>query len=107
MNSLTENLLSIESVKAVKRQGENVFKLELFTRDIPNSENVEIKGDLREVAPKIRSVLENARESGEIDGWSWIEKPEKRYQSRSLGTDVSDRKEKGYRPGYYLVSIDQ
>lgn len=105
MEHLAEDLLGIESVKAVKRQGEVVFKIELFTREIPNSEAVEIRGDLREVASRIRSVLENGRENGEIEGWSWIEKPEKRYQSRSLGTNVNDRKEKGYRPGYYLVSI--
>lgn len=105
MESLADVLLDIKAVKAVKRQGENVFKIELFTREIPNSENVEIRGDLRAVAPKIRSALEKARENGEIEGWNWIEKPEKKYQSRSLGTNVSDRKEKGYRPGYYLVSI--
>lgn len=105
MEELIQKLLEIDSIKAVKRQGENTLKLELFTREIPGSENVEIKGDLRTVAPKIRSKLENARETGVINGWNWIEKPEKKYQSRSLGTNVSDRKEKGYRPGYYLVSI--
>lgn len=106
MSDIADELLEIESVKAVRRQGENVLKIELFCKDIPGSENVEIPGDLRSISSKIRSRLESARETGEIDGWNWIEKPQKKYQSRSLGTNVSDRKEKGYRPGHYMVSFD-
>ncbi|WP_414837129.1 hypothetical protein [Candidatus Nanohalococcus occultus] len=106
MDELIENLLGIDSVKAVKRQSDDVLKIELFSREIPNSELVEIRGDLRTVTPTVRSKLENARESGEINGWSWIVRPEKKYQSTSLGRDkVSDRKAKGYRPGHYRVNV--
>ena len=96
----------LDSVKAVRRESGPVLKIELFSRPIKNSDAVKIKGDLRTVTPKIKSRLDNARDSGEISGWQWIVRPKKKYQKTSLGIDkVSDRKDKGHKPGFYRVSI--
>lgn len=106
MKKLIEDLLEIEGIKGVKRQSGPVLKLELFSREIKGSEASEIMGDLRKITPKIRSALKNGKEKGYISGWEWIIRPEKKYQTTSLGKkSLSDRKSKGHKPDYYRVSI--
>jgi hypothetical protein len=108
MEHLIEDLLELDSVKSVKRQSGPVLKIELFCREIPNSELVEIKGDLRKTTPRIRSILEDNKKGGEISGWNWVVRPEKKYSETSLGRlKISDRKAKGHRPGHYRVSIKE
>lgn len=107
MDDLIEDLLDIEAVKNVKRQGDSVLRINLFSREIPGSEAEEIMADLRTVTPKIKSRLDKARKETHISGWEWMIRPEKQYQETSLGrSKVSDRKSKGYKPSYYQVSID-
>lgn len=108
MDKLIEELLDIEAVKNVKKQGGSVLKINLFSRKIPDSEAEEISADLRIVTPKIKSRLDKARKETSISGWEWIIRPEKQYQETSLGrSKVSDRKSKGYKPSYYQVSIEK
>ncbi|QKQ98394.1 hypothetical protein GKQ38_02605 [Candidatus Nanohaloarchaea archaeon] len=107
MEELIQDLRKIEGVKAVRKQSGPVLKIELFHREIPASEAVDILGDLRSISQSIVSILDEARSDGEFESWEWIQKPEKKYQETSLGrnSSVSDRKDKGHRPGYYRVSI--
>ena len=107
MDELIENLLDIQAVKSVKRQGNSVLRIDLFSREIPGSEAEEIKADLRKVTPKIKARLESSRKEKEISGWEWMVRPEKQYQETSLGkSKVSDRKSKGYKPSHYKVAVE-
>ncbi|WEL23325.1 hypothetical protein [Candidatus Nanohalovita haloferacivicina] len=107
MKQLIDKLRDIDGVKAVRKQSGPVLKIELFHREIPNSEAVEIRGDLRSISQNIVNILDEARNEGEFESWEWVRKPQKRYQETSLGRNrsVSDRKAKGHRPGFYRVSI--
>ena len=106
MQEVIEELRSIEGVKNVRRQSGPVLKIELFSREIPGSEAVEIRGDLRTISQKIVNSLDEASSNEVFDSWEWIVRPEKKYQETSLGRrKVSDRKDKGHRPGYYRVSV--
>ncbi|MBC5792551.1 MAG: hypothetical protein H8Z69_00780 [Nanohaloarchaea archaeon] len=106
MKELIKSIRTIEGVKNVRKQSGPVLKVELFSRELKGSETEEIKGDLRKISRNLREQLENAREEGDIPGWEWIIKPEKKYQGRSLGGNVSDRKSKGHKPAYYRISIE-
>lgn len=106
MQEVIEELRSIEGVKNVRRQSGPVLKIELFSREIPGSDAVEIHGDLRTISQKIVNSLDEASSKEVFDSWEWIVRPEKKYQETSLGRGkVSDRKDKGHRPGYYRVSV--
>lgn len=107
MEEVIEELRGIDGVKNVRRQSGPVLKVELFSREIPDSEAVDILGDLRSISQSIVNTLDEARSDGEFESWEWVQKPEKQYQETSLGrnSSVFDRKDKGHRPGYYRVSI--
>ena len=109
MRQLIGNLRSIDGVKAVRKQSGPVLKIELFHREIRNSEAVEIKGNLRSISQNIVNVLDDARSEEVFKSWEWIRKPKKQYQETSLGRNraVSDRKVKGHKPGFYRVSIQE
>jgi len=102
-----QKLRGIEGVDNVKREKGPVLKINLFSREVPGSEAVEISGDLRKISQKIRHKLDEGVSEGVFDGWEWIVKPEKQYQETKLGKKkISDRKAKGHKPGYYRVSIE-
>lgn len=103
MDELIQDIRDIEGVKAV-RKFSGSLRIELFSRPIPGSENVEISGDLRKISQQLRKVFEEAREAGTIDGWNWTVKPEKEYSDSSPVDGVSDRSSKGYDRGFYRVS---
>lgn len=106
LGSVIDDLRGIDGVKAVRRQSGPVLRIELFSREIPGSEAVEIRGDLRSISQSIAGVLDDASNNSVFNSWEWIVRPEKKYQETSLGSgSVSDRKDKGHRPGYYRVSI--
>lgn len=107
MEQLIKNLRELEGVKNVKHQSGPVLKVNLFSREIPNSEAEQIRGDLRKLSQKLRNQLEQARKDGDIDSWEWIVKPEKQYTETSLGRDsITDRKDKGHKPAYYRIAIE-
>lgn len=96
----------LDYVKNVKNMSDSTIKINLFTRDIGSPDLVEIKGDLRSIGQNISSELNSLKNDGEISGWKWMEKPEKKYQETKLGRDaVSDRKSRGHKPGYYRVFV--
>ena len=107
MKQLIEKLQEVEGVKAVRREGDSVLKIQLFTQEIPGSEAVTIRGDLRSISQNIVNTL-NSQKGDDYGRWNWIQKPEKKYQETSLGrkSSVTDRKEKGHKPGFYKVSIE-
>lgn len=108
MKEVIHDINSIEGVKNVKRFSGPVLKINLFSRPIPGSEAEEISGDLRKISQKIRNSLDDGRTSGSFDGWEWIIKPDKKYQETKLGNrKVSDRKDKGHKPAFYKVSIQE
>ncbi len=108
MQELIQELRDIQGVKNVKKQSGPVLKVNLFGRPVPNSEAVEIKGDLRKISQKLRNQLDQAQEKGEISSWEWIVKPEKKYTDSSpRDLKVSDRKDKGHKPAYYRVAIEE
>lgn len=106
MGDKFDGLRDLEYVKNVKNMSDTTIKINLFTRDVGTSELKEIKGDLRSIGQNISSELNSLKKEGEISGWRWMEKPEKKYQETSLGKDkLKDRKPKGHKPGYYRVFI--
>lgn len=107
MQGIINKLRVLEGVKAVRREGEDVLKIQLFTKEIPETEAVEIHGDLRSISQKLVNTL-NEGKGEEYGRWNWIQKPEKKYQETSLGgrSGVTDRKEKGHKPGFYKVVLD-
>lgn len=107
MEELIENLRSVEGVKNVKKQSGPVLRINLFSRELPNSEAEVIRGDLRKTGQQLRNALEEARKDGTISSWEWIVKPQKKYTETSLGKGkISDRKDKGHKPAYYRVNIE-
>jgi len=108
MEDLIQNLIEIQGVKNVKKQGGPVLRVNLFSREIKQSEASEIKGNLRKITPKIKSTLDEGRKNGAFSGWEWIVRPKKKYQETSLGRDsISDRRTKGHKPDYYRISIQE
>ena len=57
MEKVIEDLRSIDGVKNVRRQSGPVLRIELFSREIPGSEAVEIRGDLRCSSQRIVGVV--------------------------------------------------
>lgn len=105
MDEVVEELRGLEGVKAVRRFSGSL-RIELFSRPIPGTEMVEIEGDLRKISQGIRQIMEDARAGDIIEGWEWMKKPEKKYEETTLGKQkVSDRKDKGHKPGFYRVSV--
>lgn len=105
MNDRFDGLRELDYVKNVKERDSSI-KINLFTRDVGDSDIKEIKGDLRSTGQNISAELDRLKKEGEIKGWKWMEKPEKKYQETSLGRDkIADRKPKGHKPGYYRVFI--
>ncbi|WP_414838304.1 hypothetical protein ACK3SF_02780 [Candidatus Nanosalina sp. VS9-1] len=100
---LPEKLNEVKGVKNVKNR-DSGLRINLFTEPV-GTDAEKIRGDLRSISQRIRKKLEQARENGEINGWDWKIKPKKRYTETGLGNTVKDRKEKGYSPAYYVVSI--
>ncbi len=108
MKQLISEIREIQGVKNVKKQSGPVLKVNLFGRPVPNSEAVEIKGDLRKISQKLRNQLDQAQENSEITSWEWIVKPQKKYTDSSpRDLNVSDRKDKGHKPGYYRINIEE
>ena len=107
MQDLIEEINGVQGVKSVKRRSGPTLKINLYSREIKGREAEELQGDLRKISPKIRHQLEQAREDSVIDGWNWIQKPEKQYDKTGIRTEkVSDRKEIGHKPSFYTVSIE-
>nr|ADE29235.1 hypothetical protein [uncultured virus] len=107
MKQLIEDLRQVEGVKNVKKQSGPVLKINLFSRELPNSEAEIIRGDLRKTGQQLRNVLEDARKDNGINTWEWIVKPQKKYAETSLGKGkLTDRKDKGHKPAYYRVNIE-
>lgn len=107
MDQIFNELRDLEGVKAVKWR-DPVLEVDLFSRPIKGSEAVEISGDLRKISQKIRGVMDSATGSGDISGWEWMVKPEKKYRDDAPGNlNVSDRKPRGHKPGYYRISIEK
>lgn len=105
MEETTHRLRQIEGVKTV-RSRDGTLKIELFSRELPGGDTWEIKGNLRKIGPKIADRLDKAVKNSEIQGWNWIQKPEKQYTETGIKTEkISDRKSRGHRPPYYTVSI--
>lgn len=108
MEEVIDRIKDVQGVKAVKREGDNVLKLKLFSSEIKGSEAVKIRGNLRSISQQLVKALDSSQEEGEISRWTWMEKPEKKYQETSLGKrkSLKDRKEKGHRPGYYKIHVE-
>lgn len=104
MEQLPGKLQEIKGVKNVRRNGAGL-KIELFTDKVRGADAEKIKGDLRKISQKLRNELEEARKRSEVKAWEWNVRPQKRYQDAGIG-GVTDRKEKGYRPAYYSITIE-
>lgn len=105
MKEVIEKLRDVEGIKGIENRS-GTLKINLFSRPVPGSEAVEISGDLRKISQNIRTILEDGRGKGLYSSWEWMQKPEKKYQETKLGKrKVSDRKDKGHKPGFYRVSI--
>lgn len=108
MQDLIEEINDVQGVKSVKRRSGPTLKVNLYSREIPGREAEELQGDLRKISPKIRQRLEQAREKSLIDGWNWIQKPEKKYDETGIRTEkISDRREVGHKPPFYTISIEE
>ncbi len=102
MNGLVASLREVDGVKAVEQNG-NVFKLNLFSREVPGRDLFEIPGNLRSSSQKIRHVLED---SGTVEDYEFIAKPEKKYRDKGFsGSSVSDREGIGYKRDYYKIVV--
>ena len=96
-----------DGVKYVKRKAGGILRIDLFSREIPGREAEDIQCDLRKTSQRLSSRLDNAVKSGEINGWSWVEKPQKQYRDRSPnGFQVSDRQGAGHKPSHYTVNLE-
>jgi len=105
---LTDELSSLEGVKYVKHQSDNLLRIELFSREIPGTEAEDIPADLRSLSQQVSNTLNQASTQGDIKRWNWVEKPEKQYQDRShRGVKVSDRQSAGHKPAHYTISIQR
>ena len=102
-----EDLRQVDGVKYVKRKSGGILRIDLFSREIPGREAEDIQCDLRKTSQRLFSRLDNAVKSGEINGWSWVEKPQKQYRDRSPnGFQVSDRQGAGHKPSHYTVNLE-
>jgi UDP-glucose 4-epimerase len=105
MSGITNELRNIQGIKSIKNRGDTL-KIKLYSRE--KGDVYEIEGDLRKISQKISHKLDEARSKSEIDGWNWVQKPEKQY--RSKGPDignVNDRQPIGHKPPFYTVSIQK
>ena len=105
MKELISGLRKIRGIKSVKNRGDTL-KINLYSRE--KGDVYEIEGDLRKISQKISHRLDEARSKSEIDGWNWVQKPEKQY--RSKGPDIgniNDRQPIGHKPPFYTVSIQK
>lgn len=108
MKELIKSIRDVQGVQNVKKRSGPTLKINLYSKEIPGREAEKLQGDLRKISPKIRNRLEEARESSVIEGWNWIQKPEKQYDETSIGTEkVNDRKAIGHKPNYYTVSVSR
>jgi len=108
MQDLISTINEIKGVKNVKKRSGPTLKINLYSREIPSREAEKIRGDLRKISQKIRDRLEKAREKSVINGWNWIQKPEKKYDETGIRTEkISDRKEVGHKPPFYTISIKE
>lgn len=108
MPDMFDSIRELDYVRNVKNMSDATIRINLFARDVGDSELKEIKGDLRSISQNIVRELNKLKEEGEINGWKWMEKPEKKYQETALGrSKVKDRKPKGHKPGYYRVYINK
>lgn len=107
MEELIQKLNEIRGVKNASRKPGPSLEIKLHSRDIPGSENFEIKGDLRSISASIRKKLEEARKNSGIQKWHWNVKPEKQYQETSIGTKkIKDRKSAGHKTDYYKITLE-
>jgi hypothetical protein len=108
MRELIQEISEIKGVQNVKKKGGPVLKVNLHSREQPGQEAEKIMGDLRKISPKISTRLDDALEKGEISGWNWNRKPDKKYSETGVETEkVSDRKPVGHEPSYYIISIQE
>ncbi|NMI89054.1 hypothetical protein GLU26_00925 [Nanohaloarchaea archaeon] len=105
MSSIVNELRNIKGIKSVKNRGDTL-KINLYSRE--KGDVYQIEGDLRKISQKITHRLDEAINKSEIDGWNWVQKPEKQY--RSKGPDIgniNDRQPIGHKPPFYTVSIQK
>lgn len=108
MEELIQEIKEITGVKNVKKQSGPVLRINLFSKDIKGTETSEIKGNLRKITPRVKTLLDQSRKNGVISSWEWIVRPKKKYRETSIGkTSISDKKPKGHKPDYYRVSIQK
>ena len=106
MESLLADLRDIEGVKSIRRRSGLTLRIELFSREIPDAEAEKIHGDLRSIVQKIGNCLDDAVTQGTVQGWNWVQKPEKKHRETGVKTEkVSDRKPVGHEPAHYTISI--
>jgi hypothetical protein len=102
-----EDLRQVDGVKYVKRKSGGTLRIDLFSREIPGREAEDIQCDLRKTSQRLSSRLDDAVKSGEIGGWSWVEKPQKQYRDSSPDSvQVSDRQGAGHKPSHYTVNLE-
>lgn len=104
MEEVFGKLREFEGVKSVKRHS-GTLRIDLFSRPIPGSEAEETPEDLRSISQKLGNIFDNAHSEGLLSSWEWMVKPEKQYTDSSPVENISDRKDKGYRPSHYRVSF--
>lgn len=102
MKEIVQKLTEIEGIKTVKVQGENVLKIKPFSRKRKGQDAEKIVGDLRKITPRISSTLDSI---DSVDNWEWNVRPKKRYAEKGISDSVKDRKAKGHKPAYYLVTV--
>lgn len=107
MEEVINKIRNIRGVKNVKRFDNNVLEINLFSREIPDTEVKEIRGDLRKISQEIRNTLDLQKSKGVFQNWEWVVKPEKKYTETGVGEKVSDRKSRGHKPSYYRVTINK
>jgi hypothetical protein len=108
MKEIIQDINEVTGVKNIRRKGNNLLNIELFSRKVEGSEAFKIKGNLRKISQKIRNKLETHKKKGQIQNWNWIAKPEKKYAETQLGKgETTDRKEKGHKTDYYTIEIQK
>ena len=101
MKSLVEDISELEGVRSVRKVGEGQFKIKHYSREVKGSDLVRIRGDLRSISQKISNKLDSL---DVLDGWEWTEKPSKKYTENNINS-ITDNKSKGYKPGYYIITV--
>ena len=105
MSDLVDKLKDVKGVKSVKNRS-GLLKVNLYADE--KGDVYEIKGDLRKISQKISHRLSDALDNSKINGWNWVQKPEKQY--RSAGPDiggVNDRQPTGHKPPFYTISVQE